>query len=214
MVAAAVTFAVIATAAALWHLRGQNDPAATTAPASTGTTLTQMASIPLPGDTSRHDYAHLGAGQVRPRDWTATTPQCQHVRMHADSQARRQQPADEQVELAVETLRMLADVTRVRVLWALLDGELPVNDLADAVGKPRSGVSQHLAKLRLARLVATRKQGNQVFYRLDNPHLRQLVEDAIYHAEHAGTDVPEHHRTDADITALTAPASRARRGIR
>ncbi|MGZ6834074.1 MAG: ArsR/SmtB family transcription factor, partial [Mycobacteriaceae bacterium] len=69
--------------------------------------------------------------------------------MHVDSQLRREQPAQEHVELAVETLRMLADGTRVQMLWALLDGELAVNELAQAVGKSPSGVSQHLAKLRL-----------------------------------------------------------------
>lgn len=108
--------------------------------------------------------------------------------------SRRDQPAVEYVELAVETFRMLADTTRVRVLWALLDGELPVNEIAEAVGKPPTSVSQHLAKLRLARLVGTRRQGVQVFYRLGNPHVRQLVEDAVYNAEHAGADVPQHHQ--------------------
>ena len=73
--------------------------------------------------------------------------------------------AREQVGLAVEVFRMLSDATRVQLLWALLDGEMPVNDLAEAVGKPASGVSQHLAKLRMARLVSTRRQANQVFYR-------------------------------------------------
>ena len=99
---------------------------------------------------------------------------------------------------------MLADATRVQILWALLDGELPVNDLAEAVGKPPTGVSQHLAKLRLARLVSTRRQGTQVFYRLENSHVRQLVEDGIYHADHAGHDTPEHHRTAPGVTALPA----------
>lgn len=88
---------------------------------------------------------------------------------------------------------MLADATRVRLLWALLDQELPVNALADAVGKPPAAVSQHLAKLRMARLVRTRREGTQVFYRLENTHVHQLVQDAIYHADHASGGVPEHH---------------------
>ena len=46
-------------------------------------------------------------------------------------------PAVEHVELAVETFRMLADVTRLQVLWALLDGELSVNELAEVVGSRR-----------------------------------------------------------------------------
>ena len=60
--------------------------------------------------------------------------------------------------------------------------------------KPAASVSQHLAKLRMARLVRTRRQANQVFYRIENAHVRQLIEDAIYHAEHTSGGVPEHHR--------------------
>ncbi|WP_432876780.1 ArsR/SmtB family transcription factor [Kribbella sp. CA-245084] len=117
----------------------------------------------------------------------------------------REQPDEEQVALTVEVFRMLADPTRVRVLWALLDTELPVNELATQVGKAQASVSQHLAKLRMARLVRTRRQGSQVFYRVENEHVRQLVEDAIYHAEHVGPGVPAHHRGDgvADLTRDT-----------
>ena len=89
--------------------------------------------------------------------------------MSADAQGDRL-PAD-QVELAVEVFRMLADATRIQLLWALLEAELSVNDLAAAVGKPGPSVSQHLAKLRMARLVRTRREGNQVFYRLENDHV-------------------------------------------
>ena len=117
--------------------------------------------------------------------------------MLADSQSRREVPASEHVDLAVEVFRMLSDATRVRLLWALLDGERPVNELAEAVNKPGTGVSQHLAKLRMAGLVRTRRQGNQVFYRIENEHVQQLVEDAIYHAEHTGGGIPAHHRADA-----------------
>lgn len=81
---------------------------------------------------------------------------------------------------------MLADATRVRLLWALTDGELAVNDLAIAVNKPPTAVSQHLAKLRMARLVRTRREGTRVFYRIENDHVRQLVQDAVFHADHAG----------------------------
>lgn len=114
----------------------------------------------------------------------------------------------EHVELAVETFRMLADVTRVQMLWALREEELSVNELASVVGKPPASMSQHLAKLRLARLVSTRREGTKVFYRLDNSHVRQLVEDAVFNAEHAGTEVPAHHRIDGEVTGL--PAARDR----
>lgn len=114
------------------------------------------------------------------------------MRMSADTQP----PSlpDEQVELAVEIFRMLADGTRVRLLWALVDTELSVTDLAAAVGKPGPAVSQHLAKLRMARLVRTRREGNQVFYRLENDHVARLVLDAVHNAEHASDSIPSHHR--------------------
>jgi len=102
---------------------------------------------------------------------------------------------DEQlVELAVEVFSMLADATRVRIVLALRGGELSVNTLAEAVGKSPTAVSQHLAKLRLARMVTTRHEGNRVYYRLANEHAGQLVTDAVYQAEHSVDDHPGHHR--------------------
>jgi DNA-binding transcriptional ArsR family regulator len=106
-------------------------------------------------------------------------------------------PGEEKVDLAVEVFRMLADATRLRLLWLLLAGEAPVLQLADGVGKPQAAVSQHLAKLRLARLVTTRRQGSQVFYQLANEHVRQLVVDGIHHAEHAAPGTPAHHKAAA-----------------
>jgi DNA-binding transcriptional ArsR family regulator len=118
--------------------------------------------------------------------------------MRADMQLTRSSPPDQVdgqfVELAVEVFRMLADASRVRIILALRGGELSVNTLATVVDKPAAAVSQHLAKLRLARIVATRHEGNKVFYRLDNEHASQLVTDAIYQAEHSLGGQPRHHQ--------------------
>src|SRR5215210_4125928 len=95
------------------------------------------------------------------------------------------EPSDQQVETAVDTLKLLADPTRLRILWALLHGEHSVNALAAHVGAPAAAVSQHLAKLRLARLVRTRRQGTQMFYAMDNSHLERLTTEALFHADHA-----------------------------
>ncbi|WP_131880125.1 MULTISPECIES: metalloregulator ArsR/SmtB family transcription factor [unclassified Curtobacterium] len=116
--------------------------------------------------------------------------------MDADSRCGRHVDS-EYVELAVEVFSMLADATRVRIVLALSDGELPVNDLAAQVGKSPAAVSQHLAKLRLARVVATRHEGTRVFYRLTNEHARQLVSDAIFQAEHQLDGTPAHHHDGA-----------------
>jgi ArsR family transcriptional regulator, zinc-responsive transcriptional repressor len=122
--------------------------------------------------------------------------------MQSDTGAAPAVPPEDQVGLAVEVFRMLADPTRVTLLWLLLDTESSVNELATTAGKPQTSVSQHLAKLRMARLVQTRRQGNQIFYRLESDHVRQLVLDAIHHAEHAGGGVPAHHRGSANLSTL------------
>jgi DNA-binding transcriptional ArsR family regulator len=102
------------------------------------------------------------------------------------------QPADEQVDLAVETFKLLADNTRLRILWALLHGEHSVNELAAHVGAQPAAVSQHLAKLRLARLVRVRRDGTRMFYAAENSHVRQLVEEALFHADHLVEGTPDH----------------------
>jgi DNA-binding transcriptional ArsR family regulator len=94
-------------------------------------------------------------------------------------------PADQDFGSAVEMLKLLGDETRLRVIWALLEGEHSVNDLADKVGAQPAAVSQHLAKLRLARLVRSRRQGTRIYYVVDDAHVRRLVEEVLSHAEHS-----------------------------
>jgi DNA-binding transcriptional ArsR family regulator len=111
------------------------------------------------------------------------------------SEYEKSEPLDDDLaSLAVEIFRMLADGTRIRLLWALTGGEFTVSALAELIGKPQPTVSQHLAKLRMARLVQTRREGAQIFYSLENEHIERLVTDAIYNAEHAQPGVPTHHR--------------------
>lgn len=88
-------------------------------------------------------------------------------------------------EQAATVFRLLADPTRLSLVWYLRDGERSVNELATLVERPSPGVSQHLAKLRLAQLVSTRREGTTVWYRLDNDHVGRLVVDALSHAQHA-----------------------------
>lgn len=110
--------------------------------------------------------------------------------------ASEQDPQSEYVELAVEVFSMLADATRVRLIIALRNaGEMAVNQLAEVLEKSPAAVSQHLAKLRLARMVTTRQEGTRVFYRLVDEHAYDLVTDAIMQAEHsvANGSTPRHH---------------------
>ena len=93
-------------------------------------------------------------------------------------------PSEDEFQSAVGMLKLLGDETRLRIIWALLESEHSVNELADLVGAQAAGVSQHLAKLRLARLVRTRRDGTRIYYVADDAHVRRLVEEVLSHADH------------------------------
>ena len=101
-------------------------------------------------------------------------------------------PTDEQVAEAIEILKLVADPTRLRILWALLHGEHSVNLLAEHVGAQPAAVSQHLSKLRLGRLVRTRREGTHVYYVARNDHVRRIVQEALFHANHVLQGLADH----------------------
>lgn len=84
---------------------------------------------------------------------------------------------------AVATLKLLADETRLRIVWNLLHGEHNVNELADHVDMQPAAVSHHLAKLRLAGVVRTRRDGNRIYYATRDRHIEALVAAALGHGD-------------------------------
>jgi DNA-binding transcriptional ArsR family regulator len=95
------------------------------------------------------------------------------------------------VDLAARFFRVLGDPTRIRLLSMLLDapaGECSVGELVAALDVPQSRVSTHLACLRWCGLVQTRREGRQVYYRVADPRVRELLAlgDVILHAHAAG----------------------------
>jgi DNA-binding transcriptional ArsR family regulator len=101
-------------------------------------------------------------------------------------------PGPELLETAAATLRMLAEPTRLHLLWQLSQGPKTVTELTAAATVPRTVVSQHLAKLRLSGLVDTRKDGRHVIYSLHDGHLVRLISETINHADHRITGEPTH----------------------
>lgn len=100
-------------------------------------------------------------------------------------------PNEEQAHLAAESFRLLGDPTRVKILWALLQGESSVACLAELVGAAQTAVSQHLAKLRLAGIVRGRREGTFVYYSAADEHVRNLLTEALFHADHTDRDLPD-----------------------
>mgnify|MGYP001816918138 FL=1 len=95
---------------------------------------------------------------------------------------------EEAVELA-EMFRLLGDPTRVQILFTLLaDGELCVTDIATAVATTETKVSQAMRLLRAAGVVRNRRDGRNIFYRLDDDHVQGLLELSREHLAHLGAD--------------------------
>ena len=81
---------------------------------------------------------------------------------------------DEFLELMAEKFRMLADATRLAILRSLMAGERNVSQVVLETGRGQANVSKHLKLLAESGLVARRKEGLQVFYRLNDPVVERL----------------------------------------
>ncbi len=112
-----------------------------------------------------------------------------------DAHLLRQQdgtlPGDVLVDI-VGIFKALSDPTRAQLVFLLTEHPYSVNDLAELVEITPSGVSHHLAKLRAARLVRTRRAGNQVIYSVDDAHVATLFREALYHLDHVRRNLPDH----------------------
>jgi len=80
-----------------------------------------------------------------------------------------------------ELFRAFSDTSRVMILSALLDGEKNVSALAQLVGISESAVSHHLRGLRQMHLATARRNGKEVYYRMEDPHIITLFKQGIEH---------------------------------
>jgi len=110
---------------------------------------------------------------------------------------------DDQVyALHASVCQTLANPTRLKILNALRDQEIPVAELARRTGTSMPNLSQHLAILRQRRVVATRRQGVTIYYRIANPKILQafdIMRDVLFEQLSEGR-------------RLVAAVDRARRG--
>ena len=100
-------------------------------------------------------------------------------------------PTSAQVEVAAETFRMLSSSTRLLIVRILVDAEHDVTSLATLADVSVQAVSQHLAKLRLAGLVGSRREGRASLYTVDDPHVVAMVEEIFEHIAPDGSLAPD-----------------------
>ena len=82
-----------------------------------------------------------------------------------------------------ELFRAFSDTSRVRILFALTTQEMNVNALAELVGISESAVSHHLRSLRQMRLVQARRDGKEVYYRIEDEHIIALFGQGVSHVQ-------------------------------
>jgi len=117
---------------------------------------------------------------------------CVDPRVHPDKVRLVTQNAPDAGELArvSAVFKLLGDPTRARLLYALLEaGELCVCDLAAATATTETTVSQALRLLRASGVVAGRREGRNVFYRLSDAHVRLLLDVTREHITHGADAV-------------------------
>lgn len=110
----------------------------------------------------------------------------------AVAEMRAAAPSDELLTLVVEAFGALADPTRARILYALTRRPLCVRDLAHIAGVSESAVSHQLRLLRGRRLVKPRREGNIIYYSVDDHHVAALFREAEYHADHVRQGIVDH----------------------
>jgi DNA-binding transcriptional ArsR family regulator len=104
---------------------------------------------------------------------------------------RSAMPSDEDVFELADVFGLLSDPGRLRLLVALLEGEMCVCDLAAASGQSESAVSHALRLLRAHRVVRVRRSGRMSFYSLEDAHVRVLLDLALTHIGHTDAIHPE-----------------------
>jgi DNA-binding transcriptional ArsR family regulator len=97
----------------------------------------------------------------------------------------------DEAEYLAEAMRAFGSASRLRLLWALVEAERTVEELAAAVSMEQSAVSHQLRMLRQQRLVAVRRDGRHAHYRLHDHHLPELLVAMRHHHEHVNPPSPD-----------------------
>lgn len=105
--------------------------------------------------------------------------------LHEDvvNEVKKKIPQDEMIYGLAEFFKVFADSTRMKIIFALMENELCVCDIANIVQTTQSAISHQLRLLKQSKLVKFRKEGKVVYYSLDDEHISQIVKKGREHIE-------------------------------
>jgi ArsR family transcriptional regulator len=108
---------------------------------------------------------------------------CSLIHEEVVREVRENIPDEEKLYELAELFKVLGDTTRVKILYALLNAEMCVCDIAALLGMTQSAISHQLRVLKQSRLVKYRKDGKVVYYSLDDEHVKHIFDQGLIHIE-------------------------------
>ena len=109
---------------------------------------------------------------------------CNIIHQEAVDRTLKKMPEEDSFNKIAEFFKILGDTTRARILFALDENERCVCDIANVLGMSKSSISHQLGTLRRMGIVKCRKQGKEVYYMLDDEHVKYVFEIAMEHIAH------------------------------
>ena len=109
--------------------------------------------------------------------------ECNVLHEETVKKVKQKMPEDGFIYDLAELFKVFADSTRMKIIYALLEEELCVCDIANIVGTTQSAISHQLRLLKQSKLVKFRREGKTIFYSLDDEHIEQIVKKGSEHIE-------------------------------
>ena len=101
--------------------------------------------------------------------------------MNNYSNVKMNMPNENELYDLAELFKVFGDSTRIRILFVLHEGEVCVQDIADALQMTQSAVSHQLKILKQSKLVGSRREGKQMFYSLADDHVLSIIDLGLEH---------------------------------
>ncbi len=109
---------------------------------------------------------------------------CNVIHQDMVDKAIENMPGQDLFNKLAEFFKILGDTTRMKILFILDQNEMCVCDIANVLGMSKSSISHQLGILRRSGIVKCRKEGKEVFYMLDDDHVKEVFEIGSEHIEH------------------------------
>ena len=103
------------------------------------------------------------------------------IHLERVARARNEAIAEKDVDRLAQTYKIMGDPTRLKIILALRSGEMCVCDIAAFIGLSESAVSHQLRRLRDLSLVRSRRDGQVLYYSLDDAHVVDLITTGLSH---------------------------------